>query len=177
MSKMSSYLFTAVLLFICLVSATAQLERPVETESEYEKNYAWRIRQERLDGVYIPRDLVNSFEELNRLIDAGGKQKFKEAPEEEAVHKLYFSLGRWIIQKWGFYEGSRLSHYLRNFGVYHPEDMAQVVIVSYHRYLHKKPVELKAQAEAIQEKRNKENVERLKKGTILHEERKKAGKN
>jgi hypothetical protein len=177
MSKMPSYLFAAVLLCACLVSATAQLEKPVETESEYEKNYAWRIRQERLDGVYIPRDLVNSFEELNRLVDADSKQKFKDAPEEVAVHRLYFSLGRWIIQKWGFYEGSRLSHHLRNYGIYHPEDMAQVVIVSYHRYLHRIPIGLKAQAEAIQEKRNKENVERIKKGTILHEERRKVDRN
>lgn len=160
-----------------LTPLSAQLEKPAETEDEFEKNYNWRIRQERLAGVYIPRDLVNSFEELNRLIDSGGKQRFQQAPEEEAVRRLYFSFGRWIIQKWGFYEGSRLSHYLRTMGVYHPEDMAHVVIVSYHRYLNKTPLELKAQILAIQEKRKKENEERLKKGTILHEERKKADRN
>ncbi len=160
-----------------LTSLAAQIEKPVETESEYEKNYAWRIRQERLDGVYIPRDLINSFEELNRLIDANAKQKFKQAPEEEAFHKLYFSFGRWITQKWGFYEGSRLSHYMRSLGVYHPEDMAKVVIVSYHRYLNKAPLELKAQVQAIQEMRKKENEARLKKGTVISEERKKIERN
>lgn len=162
---------------IAMTPLGAQIEKPVETEEEFQKNYDWRIRQERLDGVYIPRDLVNSFEELNRLIDAGAKQRFKQAPEEEAVRKLYFSFGRWVIQKWGFYEGSRLSHYLRNLGVFHPEDMAHVVIVSYHRYLNKTPLELKAQVQTIQEIRKKENEERLKKSTILHEERKKTDRN
>ncbi len=169
--------FALLIGVMSLTSLTAQIEKPVETEAEFEKNYAWRIRQERLDGVYIPRDLVNSFEELNRLIDAGAKQKFKEAPEEEAFHKLYFSLGRWIIQKWGFYEGSRLSHYLRNLGVFHPEDMAKVVIVSYHRYLNKTPLELKAQITAIQEQRKKEHEERIKKGTVISEQRKKIERN
>lgn len=168
-------------LLTLLLSATlpvsAQLAKPAETESEFEQNYQWRIKQERLDGIYIPKDLVNAFEELNRLIEPSAKATFMSATEDEAVHKLFFSLGRWISQKWGFYEGSRLSHYFKTLGVTYPEDMSQLVIVSYHRYLHKKPLEIKDQIEAIKEKRRKENEERLKKGTVIELERRKVNKN
>lgn len=166
-----------LLLFVAALPVSAQLAKPAETEAEFEQNYQWRIQQERLDGIYIPKDLVNAFDELNRLIEPSAKAAFKSATEEEAFHKLFFSLGRWISQKWGFYEGSRLSHYLKNLGVSHPEDMSQVVIVSYHRYLNKKPLEMKAQIEAIKEKRKKENEERLKKGTVIELERRKVNKN
>lgn len=166
-----------LLLFAATMPAFAQLAKPAETEAEFEKNYQWRIKQERLDGIYIPKDLVNAFEELNRLIEPSAKATFKSATEDEVVHKLFFSLGRWISQKWGFYEGSRLSHYLKSLGVSYPEDMSQVVIVSYHRYLNKKPLEIKVQIEAIKEKRQQENEERMKKGTIIELERKKVNKN
>jgi hypothetical protein len=149
------------------IALSAQAEATANTQADFDKQYAWRIRQERLNNVYIPRDLANSFEELNRLTEPASRQKFKSMDETDAVRKLYFSLGRWIIHNWGFYEGSRLSDYLRKLGVYHPEDMAQVVIVSYHRYLNRLPLELKTQVQAVKEKRKLENEERLKKGAVI----------
>ena len=176
---MSGKIFFPLLLlsFLATAPVVAQLAKPAETETEFEQNYEWRIRQEHLDGIYIPKDLVNAFEELNRLIEPQAKATFKAATEDEVVHKLFFSLGRWISQKWGFYEGSRLSHYLKTLGVTHPEDMSQVVIVSYHRYLLKNPLDIKAQIEAIKEKRKKEHEERMKKGTVIELERKKSDRN
>lgn len=171
-------IFSFLLLsFAATAPLCAQLAKPAETEAEFEKNYQWRIKQERLDGIYIPKDLVNAFEELNRLIEPKGKATFMAATEEDVVHKLYFSLGRWIAQKWGFHEGSRLSHYFRTLGVTYPEDMSQLVIVSYHRYLHKKPLEIKAQIEAIKAKRKKEHEERMKNSTVIELERRKPNKN
>lgn len=167
----------SLLSFITSLPLSAQLAKPAETEAEFEQNYQWRIAQERLDGIYIPKDLVNAFEELNRLIEPSAKATFMSAAEDEVVHKLFFSLGRWISQKWGFYEGSRLSHYFKSLGVTHPEDMSQLVMVSYHRYLHKKPLDIKVQIEAIKEKRKKEYEERLKKGTVIELERKKTDRN
>lgn len=174
--RVTRFSFAAVLLFAGL-SLFGQSESPLDSEADFENQYAWRILQERLNGVFIPRDLANSFEELNRLIDPADRQKFKTLPESDAVRKLYFSLGRWIIQKWGFYEGSRLSHYLRQLGIYHPEDMSQVVIVSYHRYLNRLPLEVKTQVQAIQEKRKQENEERLKKASVIGQIPKKAAGN
>ncbi len=173
----NKYLLTLLYGVMALFAAQAQMSKPVETDAEFEKNYAWRIRQEKLNGVYIPRDLLNCFDELNRLIEPKAKQKFMSMSEYDAYHKLYFSLGRWIIQNWGFYEGSRLSDYFRKMGISYPEDMAQIIITSYHRHLNKVPLEVKAQVEALKEKRRQEHEARMKKATIISQERRKVERN
>ncbi|MFN7117205.1 MAG: DUF6794 domain-containing protein [Saprospiraceae bacterium] len=172
--KNCKWLLAALLL---LSGIAAHAQEPAQTKEEFEKNYQQRIRQEVLYGQYIPKDLNDAFVELSKRIDAESKAKFKSVSEDEAVHKLYFSLGRWIIENWGFYGGSRLSHYLREMGIAHPEDMAQFIIVSYHRSLNRKELKIKEQIEHYQEKRKKEYLERVSKGQILHEETRKVNKN
>ncbi|MCB9284234.1 MAG: hypothetical protein H6563_09195 [Lewinellaceae bacterium] len=159
------------------VSACVSGQKPPENKEEYDKAYEWRIRQEYLYDVYIPADLTDAFIQLNRLIDEPSKQKFKGMDEEEAAHQLFFSLGRWIIYNWGFYGGSRLSHFLRGLGITHPEDMGMFVMITYHRNLNRSPLEVKSLVERFQEERKKEVEEKHKEGTILYEETRKVGKN
>ena len=90
--------------------------------------------------------------------------------EYEAEHKLYFSLGRWICTNWGFYEGSRMSHYLRESGITFPEDQATAIIIAWHRSLNKKEINFKELRDRMVEKRKKEQEERLKKAKIIKEE-------
>jgi hypothetical protein len=159
-------LFLAVFL-PCL--AIAQ-DGPANNKEEYKEKYERRIKREILNGVYIPRDLGDAFNELNKKIDDESKAKFMTVSEDTAAVKLHFSLGRWMIVNWGFYEGSRFSHYLRQAGISYPDDMAKFVIITYHRFLNDKPLEIKSLAESIKEQRKKEYEERLQGGTILHEE-------
>ncbi len=113
------------------------------------------------------------FVELNKKTAQESRQALKNAGEEEAARKLHFSLGRWIIYNWGFYEGSRLSHYLKGLGVSHPDDQAKFIITTYHRYLNNVPLAVKDLADFYREKRQKILEERKKKGTILYEEKRK----
>ena len=167
----------SLLLVLLLGTCTLALaQKPPETKEEYEKAYEWRIRQETLYNVYIPADLTDAFIQLNRLIDEPSKQKFKVMEEEEATSRLFFSLGRWIIHNWGFYGGSRLSHFLKELGVTHPEDMARFVMITYHRNLNRQPLDVKNLIERFQEERKKEVEEKHKEGTILFEETRKVGK-
>lgn len=160
--------FILSLLFIQDISA----QKPAETEDEYEKTYQRRIRQERLFGVYIPKDLTETFIELNRKIDKTNQAKLKAMPEEEAEKKLFFSLGRWIIHNWGFYGGSRLSEYMKTqFNVHHPDDMAAFIIMAYHRNLNRKSLDIKELVEHFEAKKAKELEERKSKQTILFEEK------
>lgn len=162
---MKRLLFAAFLM--AGVSAWAQ---PTETKAQFEKEYKERIQKETLYGQYIPIDLTDAFVQLNKLIDSESKVKFKMATEEEAAHKLYFSFGRWIIENWGFYGGSRLSHYIKALGITFPEDMAQFIIVSYHRNLNKKELHVKEQATYYKEMRRKEHEERVLQGKVIKEE-------
>lgn len=146
---------------------------PPSTELEYQRQYQERIRKEVLNGVYIPKNLDDAMKELDKRIDAEGRDKFKSIPEEKVCELMHFRLGQWIIHNWGFYGGSRFSHYLRSAGVTYPDDMADLVILSYHRRLNEKPFVIKDLASEFKEKRKKEYQEKIKKGEIIYEEARK----
>ena len=84
---------------------------------------------------------------------------------------MHHRLGQWLILNWGFYGGSRLSHYLRSAGVTFPDDMADFLILAYHRRLNDKPIGIKELALDFKGKRKKEFEEEMKEGTIIHEEK------
>ena len=139
-------------------------------EQQYELEYQKRIKKEYLNRVYIPADLSEAFIQLNGLIDAESKKKFLSVSENEAARKLHFSLGRWIMHNWGFYEGSRFSHYLKQLGITYPDDMARFVIITYHRNLSKTKLDVKPLIEGFVANREKEFQEQLQQGEILHQE-------
>jgi hypothetical protein len=135
-------------------------------EVEYNKVYQERIQLSRIDGVYIPKDLEDAFKELDNLSDAEAVLKFKSAPEDLVASKLQGGLGRWMVINWGFFEGSRLSHHLKSLGVHHPDDMALLLLVSYHRHLNERPLKIEEQAIEFQQIRAKENEERKKRSRV-----------
>ncbi len=136
-------------------------------EREYESEYQTRITKTHINGRYIPKDIEDAMIELDRLIDEPSKQKLKSVPEEVAVRRIHFTFGRWMILNWGFYEGSRLSHYLKSKGVTYPDDMASALIAWYHRKLNGKPLLIDELASFYSERRKNEVHERLLKGEII----------
>lgn len=151
------------------VSAKLKAEKAAE-KSSYDEAYESRIKKSTLYGVYIPRDLGDAFRQINELTDKASREKFAGMSEADARYKLHFSLGRWIINNWGFYQGSRLSKYLNDIGIYEPDDMARFIIITYHRELNDKPLGVKALVEDFQEKRRLEMEQRLQEGEVIHEE-------
>lgn len=137
---MRTLYFLLLVTFTCFGSLAAQTKAPPSTPEQYREQYAWRIRQEKLDGVYIPVDIQDAFAELDRKIDQASQAKFAALPEEQAFRRLFHSFGRWIVRNWGLYEGSRYGDYLKQAGLSHPEDMAEFTIVSYHRHLNDRPL-------------------------------------
>ena len=164
-----------ILFFFCFTVVTQAQTDTTHQRSESEK-YEWRLRQEVLYGTYIPKDVNEVLLELNKKIDSPSKAKFAALTETEAVTKLFFSLGRWMTHNWSLFEGSRLSKFMQDLGIHHPDDMVRFFIITYHRSLTKRPLEVKELVKQIQEKEEKEKQERLKKGTILYEEKKKVEK-
>ena len=154
-NRIYSLLFFTLLLG-GMVEAQPKSDKPEDV-------YHWRIKQEKLYGVYIPKDLAECFEQLNEKTTKTSKAKFKEADELTVMLKLHYSLGRWIWHNWGLFEGSRLSVYMNKVGVHHPEDMADFIIVAYHRYLNKKPIEPKELVAFFEKRKAKEKAEQEKK--------------
>jgi len=159
-------LATILMFTICLTTGFSQIAK---MDSLFYANYEQRIKQSRIDGVYIPKDLDDAFSELDELSEPAGIEKFKNAPEEVVAQKLKGGLGRWMLINWGFTEGSRLSHYISELGIKHQEDMSQFLIVSYHRYLNNRPLDIEGQVVIYQKKREEEYQQRVKKDTIKKE--------
>ena len=169
-------LFLIIPLFLCIANTMqSQTTDTIPGRSEKEK-YDWRLRQSVLYGTYIPKDVNEVLLELNKKIDSKSKAKFAAVSENEAATKLFFSLGRWMTYNWSLYEGSRLSKYMQDLGIHHPDDMVRFFIIVYHRSLTKQPLEVKELVAKFTEKEAEEKRKRLEKGTILHEEKKKVDK-
>ncbi len=150
-------------LMIATLSITAQTDYAAEYQKKYEEN----IQKTEINGVYIPVDIDDAFLQLDKLSDAAARAKMIEAPEDIVAERLTRGLGKWMIVNWNFYEGSRLSHYLKEKGVAHPDDMAQYLVVSYYRYLKNLPQEYDTRAEAIEKRRKAEQEQKNAKKVVL----------
>ena len=117
----------------------------VEYQAQYDKN----IKLSKVNGVYIPRDLNDAFKRLSRLSPPESRNKFKDAEEDMVCKKLHFGLGKWMMVNWSFYAGSRFSHILKEKGILHPDDMAQFVLHTYHRFLNDLPLEEEAMVKKL----------------------------
>lgn len=155
-------LFTSSLVIMLLATSLMSQTKVVSRDKEKQKlileadsTYKSNIKKSRLNGVYIPKDLDDAFLELDRLSPPESLAKMKTVSEDVVAKKLHFGLGRWMAYNWNFDEGSRFSHYLKELGLFHTDDMIDFMLVSYHRYLTKKPQEVEARVKALLEKRKK----------------------
>jgi hypothetical protein len=167
---MRIHIWISVLLLIQARVLSGQNAQPAGTPSEFERQYQERIVKDRLFGVYIPKNLEDAIRELDKQITPEARSRVKAVPEDRVCCLLHPKLGQWMITNWGFYEGSRLSHYLRTAGVTYPDDMADLIIVAYHRHINDIPVVLKDLAAPFKDKRQKAWQERLQQGEVIHQE-------
>jgi len=137
-----------------------------ERDSIYQSN----IKKSRLYGVYIPVDLQDAIGELKRLSDEESLRKYKNAPEDFVVKKLFFGVGRWMSYNWNFEEGSRMSLYLYNLGLRNPDDMVEFMLRAFHRELNFEPINESALVAQINEKRAILDEEQKSKQVIIKEE-------
>ena len=148
-----------ILLFISIMfslPSIAQIENKESlpsTPEELEKEYNRNIKKSIINGVYIPYDIEDAMKELEKKSPPKSLEKFKKAPEDIVAKKLHFGLGRWMVYNWNFYYGSRLERYLKNLGIEHPDDMADFLIICFHRHLNGKDLGIKELAEKFHKKR------------------------
>lgn len=157
--------FSLVILF-AMVSSLLMAQKPANgskpakektvkvktyTDPHADSVYQARVKMVKIDGVYIPRDLFDVFRTLDTLMDDEVRVKFKAFSEEEVDPRTHASLGKWLEEKWGLKEGSRLSAYYNKMGLPHYDYMVGFTIISYHRYLHKRDLKSKELVEKFKE--------------------------
>ena len=173
MKLKNGLLFTLFIGLSHSASLPAQTEGPPSDEKEFEKQYQECIKKDKLNNVYIPKNLDDAMLQLDKITSVESQAKIKVIPEDSVCLALHNRLGQWIILNWGFYGGSRLSHYLRSAGVTFPDDMADFLILAYHHKLNGKPVVIKELATIFREKRKKEHETEKKEGKVIQEETRK----
>lgn len=153
--KRASYILIMLLCCTSVISGQTIAIDGSEADTEYKKEYNKNIKMTKLNGVYIPGTLQEAFKRIDKLSPPESLSKFKAAPEAAVCKKLHFGIGRWMIEKWNFYGGSRISHHLKQKGILHPDDMAQFLLRTYHRNLNDLPLDEEALIKELAEERKK----------------------
>ena len=156
--KKLKYLWISFIFLLSLKSYSQENEPQIYLKDTSEIRQLAEKNRSRatINGTYIPKDIEDAVIRLKDLSPLESVEKFKNAPEEGIDRKLHFGIGRWMIVNWYFYEGSRLEYYLRKTGLSHPDDMADFLIICFHRYLNGKEMEISKLAGQYSEKRRKE---------------------
>ena len=98
--------------------------------------YQRRLVADSIDGIYIPRNLEESFHFLDTMLHAETISLIRSLPDRKAMSEFHFVLGMWLRNNWGFWGGSRLQQYFVQRGVEHPDNMSGILLEYYYDYLH-----------------------------------------
>lgn len=93
--------------------------------------------------IYIPKNIYDCLAELKKMLPPDVIAEIKGLKSEKEMVQYHFDLGRWIRNFWGLWGGSRLSHYFKDQGMNHPDDMSSLVLVVLWRDLNGKPLRIK----------------------------------
>lgn len=85
-----------------------------------------------IDGDYIPKDLYDAMETLDKIVSPETKELFKNTIGKDII--IYPSISE--IYKFHLKKKSRLSKYLDKFGIKHFEDQPAFLERSYWHYVH-----------------------------------------
>lgn len=98
-----------------------------ENSEEIFKNYEY------IEGVYIPKNLDETYTELNKLLKRKHKNNLFKNEESEFLTSQHFRLGKYIRNEWGLWRLSRLYLWFKDKGVTHPDDISAIILKYYFR--------------------------------------------
>lgn len=119
-----------------LLNATAD---SIAQQSELARRH--NLLADSIDGVYIPRNLPEVFEELDRMVSEADKQEIRNPEGEYGLGKFHFGLGLWMRNNWQLWGGSRLQQYFEQRYITHPDNMSGIILTTYSSYLNGKKID------------------------------------
>ncbi len=103
------------------------------------------------DTSYIPTDLYDALDHLEYLLPNEALTWIRDSTDsEDDMIRLHFGLGMWLRNNWGLWSGSRMSEYFNDIGIYHPDDMSGIILDSFWRRTHGRPIDLWTQVHYYQ---------------------------
>lgn len=110
----------------------------LEEIAQRQKEQVKKMMLDSINGIYIPRDLQDSFKQLDLLLDDLTKKEMQALPNNGGMGQYHHGLGTWMRNNWGLWGGSRLQKYFIDKNVNHPDDMSWVILEHYHDWLNGK---------------------------------------
>lgn len=91
-----------------------------------------------------PRTIGDCLLELDRIFNKEEVTVIQKA-EEVDMFGYHQTLGCWMKTQWGLCRGAALKSYFKGLGLFNPDDMIGVILVSYWRYIQKVPLDIPLQ--------------------------------
>lgn len=121
------------------------------TEDKWRAEDKIKYTTDSLRGQYIPIDLADCLNILDSDFDDSTKKEIKQWTEEEFSARSFRFLGMQIRNGWQLWGGSRLTKYFNGLGVFNAETISGIILISYHRHLTGKSINLAEQIKEAQE--------------------------
>jgi hypothetical protein len=97
---------------------------------------------------HIPPDLDGALLELDQIMGRKGRAEVMRIKEKGMI-EYHHGLGTWLRNNWLRGE-SPLKEYFRQLGIHHRDDMSGIILDSYWRKLHNRPIDLEGQVRSYQ---------------------------
>lgn len=100
----------------------------------------------------VPSTLDESLLALDKLLSKKDKQFIQDNDEKKFKTMSHHTIGRWIRNHWGLWNGSELKDFfIKETKLSHPDDMSGIILTSYWRKSHDKPLKIKEQIKYYQD--------------------------
>ena len=92
-----------------------------------------------------PLTIWETFKILDRTLSEKEISLIRSLPEDSIYFHPLFIHGTDFFHAWKIYDGSILTNYFNMLGLYGSFEIYETILISYHRYLNKKSIDLKKQ--------------------------------
>jgi hypothetical protein len=114
-------------------------QETIKEKERRKEEYKRRLTLEKIDDIYIPKNLYESLTELDRILNFENKKQLIESKDSWQFNSHMRGLGMWIRNNWGINGGSRLLKYFndRNIGkeMFGNDEISGVIIEQYILWL------------------------------------------
>ena len=98
----------------------------------------------------VPQNLTEALDTLDRASSGALLLKMRNG-EENVTGELHDGLGLWIRNNWDLYDKGALYQDLATLGLQYPDDMSDLVLKSWWRRMHGRPLDVAGQVKVAQE--------------------------
>jgi len=134
---------------------------PIETRAQWVPIDTSHIRESKINGVYIPKDIKDCFIELSKPEFKEIKTLLSTISEDSIEDNFKGTSAFWF--KWYFQEASRLTKYFNDLGIMYAKNMQDIILHTYYRRLHNIDIRFDEEIEKYKKIESREEEEYQKK--------------